>query len=230
MSHELRTPLNAIIGFSDIIRTRAFGPSRDKYVEYAGFINESGTHLLALISDMLELAKIEAGRKTLREETIELSEVIAAVAEDVRGVARDREVTIEIGRGPAPLLHADRYAVHHILHQLVSNAVKFTRPQGHVKITARLNEAGEVALVVIDDGVGIGPEEQALVFDRFGRGKHDIARSNIGPGLGLPIVKGLVELHGGRIALASAPGEGTLATVYFPASRSVPVEPALAAG
>jgi two-component system cell cycle sensor histidine kinase PleC len=221
MSHELRTPLNAIIGFSDIIRTRAFGPARDKYAEYAGFINESGTHLLALISDMLELAKIEAGRKTLREDELDLSEVIASVVEEVREVARDREVTIEIARGPAPLLFGDRYAVHHILHQLVSNAVKFTRPQGHVKADARLTERGEVAIVVADDGVGIGAEEQAHVFDRFGRGKHDIARANTGSGLGLPIVKGLVELHGGRIELVSAPGEGTRVSVIFPASRTV---------
>ena len=184
MSHELRTPLNAIIGFSDIIRTRALGPARDKYAEYAGFINESGNHLLALISDILDLAKIEAGRKTLHEEDVELLEVVAAVTEDVRNVARDREVTIETV--PAPdlsLLYADRHAVHQILFQLLSNAVKFTQPGGHVTVGGELNNSGEIVLMVADNGIGIDPDEHGQVFDRFGRGQHDVAREH-GCGIG----------------------------------------------
>jgi two-component system cell cycle sensor histidine kinase PleC len=225
MSHELRTPLNAIIGFSDIIRTRAMGPARDKYTEYAGFINESGTHLLTLISEMLELAKIEAGRKTLREEEADLADIIAASVADVVPVARDREVTIETVRASAlPLLLADRHALRQIVDQLLTNAVKFSQPGGYVTIGAQLSEIGEIAIVVADNGVGIAPEDQLLVFDRFGRGQHDIARTDKGTGLGLPIAKGLVELHGGRIQLFSAPGEGTRVTVTFPARRTVPPE------
>jgi len=225
MSHELRTPLNAIIGFSDIIRTRAMGLAGDKYAEYGGFINESGNHLLALISDVLELAKIEAGRKTLREEDVDLADVMAAVVEDVRNVARDREVTIETAPAPAlPMLYADRNAVHQILSQLLSNAVKFTPPGGCVTVGASLNVRGEIALMVADNGIGIDPGDHGQVFDRFGRGQHDVARPNTGAGLGLPIVKGLVELHGGHIALSSVPGDGTRITITFPASRTIAIE------
>jgi two-component system cell cycle sensor histidine kinase PleC len=222
MSHELRTPLNAIIGFSDIIRTRAMGPAREKYTEYAGFINESGNHLLSLISDMLELAKIEAGRKTLREEEVDLADVIAAAMNDIETAAANREVTVEATRGDSmPPLYADRHALRQLLLQILSNAVKFTPPKGYVTVGAQLSQAGEIELIVADNGVGITPEEQLQVFDRFGRGQHDIARGEKGAGLGLPIAKGLAELHGGRIALFSAPGEGTRVIVTFPASRTV---------
>jgi len=221
MSHELRTPLNAIIGFSDIIRTRAVGPTHDKYAEYASFINESGNHLLALISGVLELANIEAGRKALNEEDVNIAVAVRDAVEDVRAVARDREVTVEVVQsGAVPKLLADRHAVHEILYQLLSNAVKFTQPDGYVSVGAQISaQSGELALVVADTGIGIDPDEQAQAFDRFGRGKHDVARANAGAGLGLPIVKGLAELHGGRVSLLSAPGEGTRITVYFPASR-----------
>jgi two-component system, cell cycle sensor histidine kinase PleC len=222
MSHELRTPLNAIIGFSDIIRARSVGPARDKYAEYAGFINDSGNHLLGLISDMLELAKIEAGRKTLREEDVDVSDVIAAAIGDVESVANQREVTVEATRRSAvPALRADRHALCQALLQILLNAVNFTQPKGYVTVGAQLTPSGEIELIVADNGVGIAPEDQLQVFDRFGRGQHDIARNEKGAGLGLPIAKGLVELHGGRIALFSAPGEGTRVVVTFPASRTV---------
>jgi signal transduction histidine kinase len=222
MSHELRTPLNAIIGFSDIIRTRSVGPARDKYAEYAGFINESGNHLLGLINDMLELAKIEAGRKILREEDIDLAELIAAAMGDVEAVARERDVTVEAARSAAiPALRADRHALRQILLQLLLNAVNFTQPKGYVTVGAQLNPSAEIELIVADNGVGIAPQDQLHVFDRFGRGQYDIARNEKGAGMGLPIAKGLAELHGGRITLISAPGEGTRVVIAFPASRTV---------
>jgi signal transduction histidine kinase len=229
MSHELRTPLNAIIGFSDIIRTRSVGPASDKYAEYAGFINESGNHLLALISGVLELAKIESGKKAVHDHDVDVAVALVDAVENARAAATERELTIEATLPPAlPHLRADATAVREILYQLLSNAVKFTPPSGFVKAGAELTASGELAIVVADTGIGIGSEDQAQMFDRFGRGQHDVARANAGAGLGLPIVKGLIDLHGGRVSLASAPGEGTRVTVFFPAER-VAAPPRLAA-
>ena len=167
----------------------------------------------------------------LREEEVDLEAAMADAAEDARPAARDRQVTVEIARGaPLPPLLADRRAMQEILYQLFSNAVKFTQPNGYVNASAQVTANGEIAVVIADTGVGIAPEDQTQMFDRFGRGQHDVARTNAGAGLGLPIVKGLVELHGGRIALSSAPGEGTRVSVFFPAERVVSTGRLRAAG
>ena len=220
MNHELRTPLNAIIGFSDIIRTRAVGPASDKYAEYAGFINEAGSHLLGLISGVLELAKIEAGRKALNEQDIDVALAISDAIMDVQPAARDREVVVKTAHAASlPHITADPSALREILFHVLSNAVKFTAPTGDVTVGAHATPEGELAIAVSDTGIGISKEMQAQMFDRFGRGKHDVARANAGAGLGLPIVKGLVELHGGRVELASDVGVGTTVTVFFPPER-----------
>ncbi len=222
MSHELRTPLNAIIGFSDIVRTRAFGDS-DKYPEYGGFIHQSGHHLLALISDILDLAKIEAGRKGMFAEPIDVTGV---VLDEVRLV---QEKAAEKGIGVAsvlprhlPLLNADIHAVRQILNNLLSNAVKYTPPGGSVEVSLALNVAGEIELCVSDTGIGIAPEDQTQLFDRLGHGRPDIiTTAERGTGLGLPIVKGLVEMHDGRVKLDSELGQGTRMIVIFPAQNTI---------
>jgi two-component system cell cycle sensor histidine kinase PleC len=222
MSHELRTPLNAIIGFSDMVRSKAFGDSAEKYSEYGGFIHQSGNRLLELIGDILDLARIEAGRKVLQREPVNLDDLIADE------LTRRAETAVSHGiellhprQHDLPLLLADIHAVRQVLGNLVSNAIKFTPKGGSVSVAAQLNEQGEVEFTVADTGLGIARDEQAHIFDRFGRGRPEVTTAHRGTGLGLQIVKGLVEMHGGRIELASNIGEGTKVTVIFPAASTV---------
>jgi two-component system cell cycle sensor histidine kinase PleC len=230
MSHELRTPLNAIIGFSDIVRTRAFGDS-DKYPEYGGFIHQSGQHLLALISDILDLAKIEAGRKGLRPEPIDITGVVIDEVRLVEEKAAEKELSVvPVLPGHFPLLNADIHAVRQIVNNLLSNAVKYTPSGGHVEASLALNARGEIELCISDTGIGIAPEDQAQLFDRLGHGRPDIiTTSERGTGLGLPIVKGLVEMHDGRINLDSELGQGTRMTVIFPAESTIKTDKLLVA-
>jgi len=222
MSHELRTPLNAIIGFSDIVRAKTFGESTDKYAEYGGFIHQSGNRLLELIGDILDLARIEAGRKVLQREPVNLDDLIADEMIRQAESAASRGVELTHSRAPrSPVLVGDIQAVRQILDNLVSNAIKFTPKGGRVSIAACDNGKGEIALNVADTGLGIAREEQARIFDRFGAGRPEVTTAHRGTGLGLQIVKGLVDMHGGRIELESTLGEGTRITVVFPATSSV---------
>jgi len=219
MSHELRTPLNAIIGFSDIVRTKAFGDNADKYAEYGGFIHQSGNRLLELIGDILDLARIEAGRKMLQREPVNVDDLIADELTKRSGMAEARGVElVHSTEHLVPLLFADLQAVRQVLDNLVSNAIKFTPKGGRVSLSATVNDQGEIALNVVDTGLGIAREEQARIFDRFGSGRPEITNAQRGTGLGLQIVKGLVDMHGGRIELHSVLGEGTRVTVIFPAA------------
>jgi signal transduction histidine kinase len=216
MSHELRTPLNAIIGFSEIVRSKAFGDAPDKYSEYGGFIHQSGSQLLTLIGDILDLAKIQSGRKVLQCEPIDLPSLIGDEVRKASEPAAQKGIAVvQIPSPHLPLLYADLFSVRQILVHLLSNAVKFTR-HGQVEVSAKLNDSGEIEIAVADTGIGIAPEDQSQIFDRFGRGQPQVAIAHRGSGLGLAIVKGLVELHNGRIALESALGQGTRVTVTFP--------------
>ncbi|MDE2495532.1 MAG: sensor histidine kinase [Alphaproteobacteria bacterium] len=223
MSHELRTPLNAILGFSEIISSSAQAGDTGKHHEYAELIHRSGRHLLALINDILDLAKIEAGKFILHDTDLDLDHMIddghalvAAKAEE--GACR---LTKDIATG-LPNLYADERAVRQILLNLLSNAVKFTPPGGTVTSFARVESDGRIAFGVADTGVGIAEEDQVRVFQKFGQGRHDIVTLDKGTGLGLPIVKGLAEAHGGSVTLDSTVGAGTTVTVRFPANRTRP--------
>ena len=218
MSHELRTPLNAIIGFSDIVRTKAFGDAADRYSEYGGFIHQSGHQLLGLIGDILDLAKIQSGRKVLQCEPIDLASLIGDEVRKATEKAALKGLTVvQVPSCHLPLLHADLFSVRQILAHLLSNAVKFT-PSGQVDVSATLNADDEIEIAVADTDIGIAAEDQPQIFDRFGKGRPQVTSAHRGSGLGLAIVKGLVELHGGRIALESALGEGTRVTIVFPES------------
>jgi two-component system, cell cycle sensor histidine kinase PleC len=223
MSHELRTPLNAILGFSELISSPAFETSKEKHHEYAALIHDSGHHLLTLINDVLDLAKIEAGGVVLRDSEIDLGRLIDDAMSMVapRAMANGCTVRGEFSND-LPLLIADERAVKQILLNLMSNAVKFTPAGGDVIGFARLESDGSLTLGVADTGVGIAEEDQPRVFQKFGQGRHDVAIADKGTGLGLPIAKGLVEMHGGHMTLESRSGEGTTVTVYFPASRTQP--------
>ncbi len=223
MSHELRTPLNAILGFSEVISTRMFSETPERNYEYAGLINTSGHHLLMLINDILDLAKIEAGRWKLEEAEVDLFRVADDAMQLVMWRAKDGNATLENAIDPnLARIFADERAIKQILLNLLSNAVKFTPEHGKVTAFARIADDGGLVFGVSDTGVGIAAEDQGRVFDSFGQGKHDVAIVDKGTGLGLAIVKGLVESHGGHINLESQVGKGTRVTVYLPECRVLP--------
>ena len=222
MSHELRTPLNAILGFSEIIATKAMGAGAiDQYSEYGGYIHSSGEHLLSLINDILDLAKIESGRLNLRETELDMHVLMDEVAQmmSTRAVTGGLAFSVRVDRA-FPNIFADERAIRQILVNLASNAIKFTQPGGRVTAFANVREDGALAFGIDDNGIGIPPEEHATVFESFGQGRHDAILADKGTGLGLPIVKGLVEAHGGRVTLQSAPNEGTRVTVALPRDRA----------
>jgi signal transduction histidine kinase len=222
MSHELRTPLNAIIGFSEIVAGELFGPiGARRYVEYAEDIHTSGILLLSIISDVLDLSKIEAGQRQLSESMVELHDAAESSLRLVRGRAENGRVRIVSGiaRNTVPRVFADERAVKQILLNLLSNAVKFTPEGGRVAVGAELRTDGSLAVSVDDSGIGIAPENIPRALAPFSQVDTSSSRSHEGTGLGLSLVKSLIELHGGTLELESELGKGTLATVIFPAAR-----------
>jgi two-component system cell cycle sensor histidine kinase PleC len=222
MSHELRTPLNAILGFSEIINTTAMGPAAvEQYAEYGGYIHSSGGHLLSLINDILDLAKIEAGRLTLRETEIDLRALMDDTVRmmDNKAMAAGISLAIHMDRA-FPNVYGDERALRQMLVNLASNAIKFTPPGGRVTAFANVLPDGSLSFGIDDTGVGIAPEEHGKVFESFGQGRHDAILADKGTGLGLPIVKGLAEAHGGSVMLNSVPNEGTRITIILPAYRA----------
>ena len=221
MSHELRTPLNAILGFSEVMKSELFGPHAvDAYRDYSNDIHNSGQHLLMLINEILDLSRVEAGRYELKEEAV----LIAGVIEDCRHLltlrARKRGVTMsEIIEPNMPRIWADERAVRQIALNLLTNAIKFTPQGGQVTIKAGWTMAGGQYFSVKDTGPGIPEEEIPIIMSSFGRGSTAQKNADEGTGLGLPIVKGLVELHGGTFTLRSKLREGTEVIVVFPPER-----------
>jgi two-component system cell cycle sensor histidine kinase PleC len=200
-----------------------FEKEPERIHEYAAMIHSSGRHLLALINDILDLAKIEAGRWKLEENEINLARLAEDCLQLVAWRAKDGSARLQNLIGDdSPRLYGDERAIKQILLNLLANAVKFTPEQGCVSVFARMTADGAMVFGVEDTGVGISPEDQVRVFDNFGQGKHDIALAEKGTGLGLAIVKGLAEAHGGQVSLESQPGRGTKVSVFMPASRVLP--------
>ncbi len=217
MSHELRTPMNAILGFSDIIRGRMFGPEvSERYADYANDIHESGSHLLAIINDILDLSKIEAGQETLAEEERTLDSLVEEVC-TLLGETDHAEFLTALPQ-PSPLLRVDGRKFRQILVNLLSNAFKFTPAGGRVTLAAEFTPAG-LSLSVRDTGIGIAPEDIEHVLAPFGQVESAFSRRHHGTGLGLPLAKSLAELHGGTLAVQSVLNEGTVVTVRLPAWR-----------
>jgi signal transduction histidine kinase len=225
MSHELRTPLNAVIGFSEIIKNETFGPVGSvEYREYAGDIHGSGQHLLDLINDILDLSKIESGVQELFEDDIEVPKVAETVLRLVRQRAKEREVELELDLPDGlPLLNADERKVKQILANLLTNAVKFTDSGGTVTLRAWCRADSGFVIQVADTGIGIAPDDIPKALAKFAQVDSDLNRKFEGTGLGLPLTKALVELHGGCLDLQSQVGVGTTVTVRFPAARIVQV-------
>jgi signal transduction histidine kinase len=224
MSHELRTPLNAIMGFSEVIKDEMFGDvSVPQYAEYARDIHNSGAHLLEIINDILDLSKVEAGRFELAEEDVDIAEVVAAVQQLVKGRAEAKGIVLtdRLADG-LPRLHADRRTLKQMLLNLLSNGIKFTPSGGSVRIDGTVAANGGIRLAVSDTGIGIAPEHLGKVLEPFGQVDSPLAREHQGTGLGLPLVKAMVELHGGRLELDSAEGRGSTVALCFPPRRSLP--------
>lgn len=221
MSHELRTPLNAILGFSEVMKGEMLGQMQnDTYKSYASDIHASGQHLLKLINDILDLSRIEAGRYDLREEAVDLHELAAESHRLLQLKADAKHIVVrERFRAGVPPIWADKRAVHQICLNLLSNALKFTPANGSVVLRTGVTRKGEPYLAVADSGPGIPEAEIPQVLASFGQGSLALEMSEGGTGLGLPIVKGLVEIHGGRFELRSKVGKGTEAIVIFPEAR-----------
>ena len=223
MSHELRTPLNAILGFSEVIAGEMFGPvGSPKYISYARDIHDSGEHLLDLINDVLDLAKLEAGKLELHESEIDLPAVIAQCMTLVRGRAETAGVTLKTDiPASLPALRGDTRAIKQVLLNLLTNAVKFTPSGGRVGLCVRDEGRAGLAVAISDTGIGMSKNDIEVALSPFGQVDSELARKHQGTGLGLPITRSLVRLHDGDISIESAPGKGTTIAAHFPLERLV---------
>ncbi|MCH8110560.1 MAG: PAS domain S-box protein [Proteobacteria bacterium] len=220
MSHELRTPLNAVIGFSDLLLSGHAGEINDKQDEYLRDICGSGRHLLALINDILDLSKIEAGKVELREEIFALDEVTENAARLVKERIREAGLSLNLDvQQRLPDFCADKRMIKQILLNLLSNAIKFTKPGGEVSLTVRLGRAGGMEFSVADTGIGMTEREIETAMAVFGQVEGSLSRRHEGTGLGLPLVKSQAELHGGSLQIDSTPGQGTTVHIWFPPTR-----------
>ncbi len=218
MSHELRTPMNAIIGFSEVLRDRMFGDLNERQLEYVNDVVESGRHLLSLINDILDLSKVEAGRMEIDASVFSLRTVLESGLTMLRerAVSHGIELTLSVEEGIAEI-EADERKVRQVLFNLLSNAVKFTPQGGRIDLGVRRAD-GAIEISVRDTGVGIAPADQVKIFEEFQQTSS--ARGREGTGLGLTLAKRFVELHGGRIWVQSAVGEGAVFTFTLPLKQS----------
>jgi two-component system, cell cycle sensor histidine kinase PleC len=230
-SHELRTPLNAIIGFADIVSAQIHGPLHPKYLEYVQDIGASGMHLLALINDILDLSKIEAGRMDLSLQQLDPALLIRECARILDVKLRQGDISFTAPPAAVDcLIFADRLKLKQIMLNLIGNSIKYTGPGGHIRIeiaprSTRLEDG--IAITITDSGCGMNEAELAIAMEPFGQVHSHLSRSSEGTGLGLPVARALVELHGGLLLIASQPGLGTSAIVHLPRrpqSRQRPLE------
>lgn len=222
MSHELRTPLNAILGFSEVL-TGDFGVTlpKERIREYADDIRASGLMLLDLINDLLDLARIEEGRFELREAVIDMPDLVQGALRMMRPSLESKGLTTKIVMPDDPLIiHGDGRGLRQVLLNLLSNSVKFTPGGGKITLTAAIDAiTGDVLLSVADSGIGIPQRDLSRVTEPFHRLNQEVKPDATGTGLGLPLAKALVELHGGSLTIASTVGHGTTVTVRLPKSR-----------
>jgi two-component system cell cycle sensor histidine kinase PleC len=225
MSHELRTPLNAIIGFSEALELGMAGSLQPRQAEYAGLIHQSGEHLHNVINDILDLAKVDAGKLELHEETaIDPRDVVDACVTLMKSHAVAGSVALSVdATSRLPYLRADATRLKQILLNLVSNAIKFTEAGGEVVVSVRHGDDGGIAFAVRDTGPGMTEREIATALEPFGQVDASHTRRHEGTGLGLPLAQRLAELHGGSLVVSSVKGRGTTVTVTLPAERTMAI-------
>jgi PAS domain S-box-containing protein len=223
MNHELRTPLNAILGFSEMLALGTAGSLQPRVKDYVEVIHKSASHLKEIVSDVLDFASIEAGKIELVEETFHPSAIINTCVEIVSGHARARGLKIAIENPDADLvaIRGDERRLRQVLLNVLSNAVKFSDPGGALAVRARLLPAGNFAIEVQDNGAGMSKEEIAISLERFGQVDGGLERRHEGTGLGLPLARSLIELHGGTLQIESEKGRGTTVTTILPAERVI---------
>jgi signal transduction histidine kinase len=232
MSHELRTPLNCILGFTEMMQRGVFGTiDNTRYVDYLQSFSHSGGHLLTLINNLLDLSKIEAGREELQETTVDVGELLHAVTQAEQPAARRRGLSLSCAVKEDALLCADPVKLEQVILNLLSNAMKFTPEGGQITLTGRGTAEGGYEIVIADTGCGMAPDEIPQAMTTFAQIHNPFLRKgDRGSGLGLPISRGLVALHQGRLEIASRRGAGTRVSVRLPASRRLPSPRAIAPG
>lgn len=222
MSHELRTPLNAVIGFAELLATGTGGPLTAQQSEYLEDIRGSGSHLLEVINDILDLSKADAGKIELEQEDIHVADFLRGTARLMASTAsaKSLDFTVEVAPDMGKIgVNADRRRLRQVLLNLLSNAIKFTEPGGTVSLSGVLAEDGTLELIVKDSGIGIAADDMGKVFTPFEQGDGSLTRKYEGTGLGMALVKALVDLHEGKVTLESAVGRGTCVTVRLPSAR-----------
>jgi len=228
MSHELRTPLNAIIGFSDIMKGEMLGPLENTtYKGYVGDINNSAGHLLEVINDILDLSKIEHGDIELNEEEVDVTKVVESCLTIIEDRAKKGNLKLSYDPPESlPKLWGEARRVKQILINLLSNSVKFTPPGGEVSVQVLVEKSGNLAITVFDTGIGIAAEDMEQIMTPFGQAHTGLNRKYEGTGLGLPLSKMFVEMHGGALIIESDLDVGTAVCALFPASRVLPMRDA----
>ena len=227
VSHELRTPLNAIIGFSEIVAGEILGPGVNrKYRDYASNIVESARHLLDIINSVLDLAKNDAGKLRVADESVELNDIVEGCVRLVHEQCERAQLSLEVQPWHEPLrVNADSTKLRQVFLNLLSNAIKFTEPEGAISIAVEPVDAERVTVNIGDTGIGMAPEEIPIALAPFEQVDNKLARRYQGTGLGLPLAKALVELQGGDLAISSEPGKGTLVRVslrrHLPAANEL---------
>jgi signal transduction histidine kinase len=226
MAHELRTPLNAIIGFSEIIKLDAI-QSKERYPQYAEYIHDAGILLLNIINGLLDLARIQAGRVDLDEQIVAVGELIQSAVRTIAPIAQKKSINVDCKLVQAStLICVDQTKFRQIMLNLLSNGVKFTEPRGSILIGSDLDGRGNLVISIKDTGIGIPPEHLERVLSPFEQVADHLTKENEGTGLGLPIARALIELHGGNLTLSSDLGIGTTVALRLPHERIHSVAPA----
>ncbi|MDP9302304.1 MAG: HAMP domain-containing histidine kinase, partial [Actinomycetota bacterium] len=222
MSHELRTPLNAIIGFSEVLHEQMFGELNEQQSGFVSDVLDAGRHLLSLINDILDLSKVEAGRMELELADVSLGDALTGGVTMLAERAARAGITLRLNVDPQEIvIEADQRKLHQVVFNLLSNAIKFTPPGGRVDVSAQVSD-GVVEVAVVDTGSGIAPEDQQLIFEEFQQARGDPGKRQEGTGLGLPLARRFVELHGGRLWVESAPGTGSTFRFTLPIRQREP--------
>lgn len=227
MSHELRTPLNTIIGFSKILREQSdTGRSQEEIVQYSSLINDAATNLLAVINDILDISKMQSGRYTLDNREIEIEKTIGETIAQLQEQATEAQLKVLFRpTGGIPAVRGDEMKLAQVLFNILSNAIKFTPANGCVEIEAQRTASSGVTIYVRDTGVGMSEDEIDIAMRPFGQVDGSRSRWREGTGLGLPIARALIELHGGDLQIESVPNQGTEVSIFLPAAHLVAVAP-----